>query len=291
MLIPNKTWCSGSPLNVNFGERSQSGFRTETSMNKYFGDAFMAKSAGIPSTSGFHYGWGKIISNIGFTPNNTIYAYLGTYLDGNGSINFSNLAGIKRATSAISGTSYIGVANKVSINAIAKLSSDIAGLAAVNADIAALVNMVAAINGTSDLIAALGGISSAVCAIVGSSTVSSDITGSALLSSDIIGESVVDADIIGSVYITATILAAAILNGDIDAEAFMSADITVGAQVDPLSPTALATAVWNSVAEDFNNANTMGEKLNASGEGGETIENIWTRVQKLLKLGDFIALK
>ncbi len=283
MLIPNKTWCSGSPLNVNFGERSQSGFRTETNINKYCNDGGMAKSTGIPSTYGFHYAWGKFISNIGTVSNNTIYAYLGMHNDSIGIINFSNLAGVKRASSSISGIGSIGVANKVSISAIAKLTSDIIALGTINADIAALVNMVAALEGTSNITIALGGISSAVCAITGSSTITANIIGSALISSDIVGTSTINADIIGSVYITASILASAVLNGDIKADAFISSDLYVGAIVDPLSPESLAKAVWNALADSLNNPDTAGELLLTAGSGGLSPEQV-TMLQEIHKL-------
>lgn len=296
MLIPNKTWCSGSPLNVNFGERSQSGFNTATNINKYCNDGGMAQSASIPTGYGFHYAWGKFIKNIGFTPSNTLYAYLAMRngANGLGIINFSNLAGEKRAVCTIAGTSFVGVADKVHISAIAWLVKELVGLSEVNADIAALVNLVPkAIAGTSDVDASLGGLSSAVCNIIGEAIVDADISSNALISSDIEGDSTFNADIIASMYITATILAEAVLTGDIDAGAFMSADIYVGAAVDPLSPTSLAAAIWNAVANEFNDAGSMGEKLNDSGSASnpwtETIEGLYT-AEDVLKILFSIAV-
>jgi hypothetical protein len=275
MLIPNKTWCSGSPLNVNYGERSQTGFSTATNLNKYFYDGNLARSVGIPTGYGFHYAWGKLLKNIGVSPNNTLYAYLAMRngANGSGTISFSNLAGEKRAVCAIAGTSFIGVAGKVHISAPAWLVKEIVGLSQVNADIAALVRLVPkVIAGTSDVVALLGGVSSAVCNIIGESAVNADIAANALISSDIAGESTVNVDVIASMYITATILAEAVLSGDIIADAFMSADIYVGAAVDPLSPTSLAAAVWNAVANEFNDSGTLGEKLNDAGSAS----NPWT---------------
>jgi hypothetical protein len=251
----------------------------------------MVKSIGIPSGYGFHYAWGKIIKNVGFTPNNTLYAYLAMRngANGLGTINFSNLAGLKRATCTISGTSFIGVADKVDLIAIAKLTSDIVGLATVDANIAALVNMIANIDGTSDVEAALGGISLAVCNIIGEATVNADIAANALISSDIEGTSTLNVDIIASMYITATILAEAVLSGDIDAGAFMSADIFVGAEVDPLSPEALAASVWNALAAEFNTLGTMGQKLNSAAVGGidyEVLaEAMWGYADRQLTIG------
>lgn len=291
MLIPNKTWCSGSPTNVNYGERSQTGFKTETNINKYCHEGGMTKSAGIPTGYGFHYAWGKFITSIGVTPNNTLYAYLAMRngANGDGEINFSNLAGVKRATCAITGIGIIGVAGKVDILAITKLTSNIVGLATVDADIAALVNMVAGIAGTSDVEAALGGISLAVCNIIGEASLSGDISGNALLSSDIAGTSTLTVDIIASMYITATILAEAVLSGDIDAEAFMSADLYVGAAADPLSPAALAAALWNAVANEYNDNGTMGQKLNSAAVGGVDYEalanSVWGAGDRQLTAG------
>lgn len=281
MLIPNKTWCSGSPLNVNYGERSQTGFRTETNINKYCYDGAWERSVGIPSGYGFHYAWGKFITNIGFTPNNTRYAYLAMRngANGYGTINFSNLAGVKRAVCTISGTSYIGVADKVDIIAIAKFVKQLVGLATVNANIAALVNLIPrAIVGTSDVDASLGGISLAVCDIVGTSDVSADIASNALISSNIEGTSTFTSDIIASMYIVAAIVADSILQGDIVADAFMSSDIFMGAEVDPLSPSGLAAAVWNALANDFNDSGTMGQKLNSAAVGGIDYDDLATAV-------------
>jgi hypothetical protein len=55
------------------------------------------------------------------------------------------------------------------------------------------------------------------------------------------------------------------------ATAEISADIS---SLTPLSPQSLATALWNSVAADYNETGTMGEKLNDAGSAS----NPWTEV-------------
>jgi hypothetical protein len=230
------------------------------SRNRYCNDNY-SKYYGVPIGYGSPYAWILPISAGGMACINGIL--------GISEINYANLAGVKRATSNIAGTSYIGVANKVNIQATAKLTSDIVGLATINADIAALVNMVAELNGAANVSAALGGISLAICSILGNGSVNADITANALISSNINGSSTFDSDIIASMYITATILANSILQGDIKADAFMSSDIFVGAKEEILSPTSLATAVWNALAAEFNNPGTLGNKLNSAASAGD----------------------
>ncbi len=278
MLLQNKTIYSQYPVTFSGGatgnERSQKGHRGVTNANKYIGFAGLNKACGVPRGYGVHYGFGKRLTIIGVTPSNTLYTDISITNNavGVGAISIARITGLKEAFCNIAGTSFIGVADKVSLIAIAKLTSDIVGLATVNADIAALVNMVAGIDGAADVEAALGGISLAICNIIGESSVNADVVANALITSDITGNSTFDADIIASMYIVATILAQSVLNGDIEADAFMTSDIYMGATVDPLSPTALATAVWNAVANEFNDSGSMGNKLNTASSGGVDLD-------------------
>jgi hypothetical protein len=261
-------------------------------INKYCGSAGINQSSGIPNGYGLHYGWGKRVKTIGVTPDNTFYASMsmskgGAY--GFGEINFANLAGFKRAVSTINGTSLC----QADINAIGWFVHEMAGAATVNADMAGLVSMVADLAGTSDVIAALSLISSAVCNILAGATVGADMIGGVSMASDISGSSIVNADINGNVFMVASILADSILNGDIYAYGNMSADIYVGAALDPLSPTSLAAAVWNALANEFNDSGSMGEKLNDAGSASnpwtETIEGTYT-AEDLLKLISAVLL-
>lgn len=69
----------------------------------------------------------------------------------------------------------------------------------------------------------------------------------------------------------------------------------------PLSPEGLAAAVWEALATDYNEAGTMGEKLNDAGSAGNpwaalTADNndpgtFGERVQKLLKTIQFLGFK
>lgn len=67
-------------------------------------------------------------------------------------------------------------------------------------------------------------------------------------------------------HLVAEINASASLSPEMNATANMSADIT---SETPLSPSALASAVWNSLAADFNVSGTMGNKLNGAGSAGD----------------------
>lgn len=132
-----------------------------------------------------------------------------------------------------------------------------------------------------------------------------------------------NADISGKLEATATLAGSGNISGAIGALAGLiatlngSSSLTVAggagtpvlgnmsATISPfttLSPENLANKVWNSVAATFNNAGTMGEKLNDAGSAG----NPWSTAvsgnmdagtfgeavgKKLLKKNDFIALK
>lgn len=67
-------------------------------------------------------------------------------------------------------------------------------------------------------------------------------------------------------HLISEINATATLVPEMNATANMSADIT---SETPLSPSALASAVWNSLAADFNVSGTMGQKLNGAGSAGD----------------------
>lgn len=67
-------------------------------------------------------------------------------------------------------------------------------------------------------------------------------------------------------HLISEINATATLSPQMNATANMEADIT---SETPLSPNALAAAVWNSLAADFNVSGTMGQKLNGAGSAGD----------------------
>jgi hypothetical protein len=159
---------------------------------------------------------------------------------------------------------------------------------------------------TSDL-AGVGSMSSANLKLVVS--LISDLAGSGLVSSAALNSSLaMAAALIGSGSISAGLnvlaycVAAISGTGTVAAtgrgQANMSADVLPYTE---LSPQALAAAVWEAVASEFNAAGTMGEKLNDAGSSGNPWASLLDdnndpgtfgeRVQKLLTVAKFLGLK
>lgn len=107
--------------------------------------------------------------------------------------------------------------------------------------------------------AALGLILSAVAALAGVGGVSADIRGVLQAAADLAGTS----DVVTSLGALSSMVAALTGEGAIDAtaraDAYMSADITPFTE---LSPQTLAAAVWNAVAANLNDPDSMGRRLN-----------------------------
>lgn len=104
---------------------------------------------------------------------------------------------------------------------------------------------------------------SAVATIAGSGTFSADITGKLEASASLAGAG----DLTGALGALASAVCAitatgTITSADMRAMANMSCDITPFTE---LSPENLAAAVWNAVASAYNDAGSMGEKLNDAG--------------------------
>jgi hypothetical protein len=185
-------------------------------------------------------------------------------IEGTGTINYSNLAGLKQAVSEIYGTT---VCDYSILNPPGYISSDLIGISVINADMAGLVSMASDLLGTSDTVAILTLISSAVCSIIGEGVFNVDITGGAPIYSDITGEAIINTDISGGIYLFSQILAEGVLNGDITAHGNMSAEIFMGIKPEELSPSSLAAAVWNALANEYNHNGSFGETLINVGSG------------------------
>lgn len=68
--------------------------------------------------------------------------------------------------------------------------------------------------------------------------------------------------------------------------AVANAEAALGTAIDPLSPSALAAAVWNALAASFNSAGSMGALMNGGAAGGLTSE----QAEQLLKLYQIMGL-
>lgn len=115
----------------------------------------------------------------------------------------------------------------------------------------------------------MGLIISLVATLTGEGQIS-NAQGQAILNmvATLTGSSTFDNSTLGAlVNIIATIGGTgSISDADMNAIGSMSADITPFAE---LSPQSLAASLWNSIAASYNEAGTMGEKLNAAGTAGD----------------------
>lgn len=105
---------------------------------------------------------------------------------------------------------------------------------------------------------------------------------------------------LGGIFSVVASSACAISSTDCEMTALAWIEASAGGPT-ALSPEGLAAAVWEALATEFNNAGTMGEKLNDAGSAGNpwaallvdntTAGTFGERVQKLLTTAKFLGLK
>lgn len=176
-------------------------------------------------------------------------------VEGEGALNFANLAGGLNGQSLITGSGDIILAQAgLIVSAVALIS----GSGTFSASIIGTLNASASLAGEGQITASLGALASAVANITGNSSVSV------------------------TPYATGNMSALIRSYGD-------------------LTPEGIASAVWNSIAAQFNTAGTMGAKVNSAasagdpwstilpgsyvdGEAGKILSQIQTLVDELHKI-------
>lgn len=174
-----------------------------------------------------------------------------------------------------------------SINAAVSIAANLAGSGDLNGALSALVEIAADLNGNGDLSSTLSSALYMTADLVGSGDmvggiqalvqILSDITGTSSLTSSIIGNWDMTVSLSGNGALLANINALAHILSDLSSSGTivlnngavpgsLSADITSASE---LSPENLAAAVWNSIAASFNDAGTMGNKLNNAASAGD----------------------
>jgi hypothetical protein len=142
----------------------------------------------------------------------------------------------------------------------------ISGTGSLSATVDAGVNIAAALAGTGAISSAAAGlIVSMVAALTGSGDLTASLIAALFLTADLEGEGTLTADV------TAIANAAADLFGEGACSAISYAIGHLEADITPfttLSPENLASAVWNALEADFNDAGTMGELLHDASAGG-----------------------
>ena len=126
----------------------------------------------------------------------------------------------------------------------------------------------AGLTGSGDITNAnLGLVVSAIATLAGTGTLTVDATGKLDAAATLAGTG----DVVGSLQALGALISdltgQASLNVDISAQGSLSADINVTG--DLLTTANVAASVWNALAASFNEAGTMGNKVNSSASAGD----------------------
>lgn len=113
-------------------------------------------------------------------------------------------------------------------------------------------------------------ITSLAAALSGSGTLTAGMVGSVALAASLVGTGSVTAGVNLLANCVATLSGIGALVADLKGTATLEADIYVNEGT--ASIVQMAEGVWNAVADDYNEAGTMGEKMNDAGSAG----NPWT---------------
>jgi hypothetical protein len=168
-----------------------------------------------------------------------------------------------------------------SLGALAGLVASLAGSGNASATLSGLVEIAALLVGSGAMSAQLGLIVGATVALAGLGELAATGTGGALIESAMAGDGSLVALLTATSDVVASLTGSGAMSATPSALGQMSAAFTVAGAVDPLSPGALAAAVWNSLAASFNNVGTMGEALNSGGGGGgggASAAQVWAAV-------------
>lgn len=133
------------------------------------------------------------------------------------------------------------------------------------------INIVSTIAGSGVINnAALSLVTSMIAAIAGSGTLTGSMVGTVQFAADLAGSG----DITGALNMlsgmVANLAGQGLISADLKGKLFMEADIFVNQS--EATVTQIRDSIWDAIAADYNNAGTMGEKLNGAGSAG----NPWT---------------
>jgi hypothetical protein len=183
-------------------------------------------------------------------------------VDGAGGL-VAALAGGKAAAAALTGTGTASGALAALAGAVAALAGTSTAAGAISGSVQAAANL----SGSGSISnAGLGLIVQAVAILSGSGALSGQAKGALSATAALAGAGNLTAAITGVSQIVAALVGSGgVTSADARGKGHMSCDVTVGAPVDPLSPAALAAAVWNALAADFVAAGSMGEIMNQGG--------------------------
>ena len=204
------------------------------------------------------------------------------------------MATVVVGSGAVSGSAAAGLGASATLAGSSDMSAELGALAGLSASILAVGSIAAAsasgsigasatLAGSSAITAALGLLVGALATLSGSGSITATPSGSISGGATLAGSGSISAAALTAVSdIAATLFGSASMSAAPSALGQLSATITTSAPEDPLSPTALARAVWNAVAAEFSDPGTMGEVLNAAG-GGSTPSQVAAAVWAALR--------
>lgn len=175
----------------------------------------------------------------------------------------SDIGGVLQAVAALQGSGAISG----TLNAVVDIAAALSGTGVLSADILGALQAEAALSGSGSVtIADLAGAVYAVAALAGTGSLTAAITGRYDMFADLTGSGSLVADLRALGHVVAAMTGTGTVAADITAKGNLSADVTPFTE---LSPESLAAAVWNAIAADFNDAGTMGNKVNSAASAGD----------------------
>jgi hypothetical protein len=127
--------------------------------------------------------------------------------------------------------------------------------------------MSADLAGTSDLTATVTAIVQMAADLAGSGQLTADMVGVIQMAADITGSSTLSASLKALISMNANLTGSGQVTANLTGIGSMSADIFVNSGT--ATTNELVAAIWNAVATSYNEAGTMGQKLNGAGSAGD----------------------
>lgn len=175
----------------------------------------------------------------------------------------ADVGGVLQAVATLQGSGALsGV-----LNAVVDIAASLTGTGIVSASILGALQAAASLSGSGAItIADLAGAVYAVAALTGTGSVTSSITGRYDMFANLSGSGSLVADLRALGHVVALLSGSGSISADVTGKGNISADVTPFTE---LSPESLAAAVWNAIAADFNDAGTMGNKVNSAASAGD----------------------
>jgi len=181
----------------------------------------------------------------------------------------ATLAGLAALTATLEATgrldASLGGTGALTADLIAVLnaSATLSGSGTIStADIQSVVNAIATLAGTSSITATLAGAVAAAANLSGVGGITATLTATVDAAASLAGAGSMTGTLTALANAVAALTGTGAATGTMRADGFMEANISVALSSDPLTPEALAAAVWNTIAEDVNTAGTTGQALN-----------------------------